>query len=443
MSRSHAATTPAATPSAPFTARSTGLPNEAVFTWAAPPLKFGPGAVDEVGLEVAATGAASCLVLTDPGVAATGLPDRIRGLLEQAGVKADVFDRVAVEPTDESIAAAVEAARQHEWDAFVAVGGGSSIDTAKAVNLLTTHSGELLDYVTPPIGGGRLPDGPLKPLVAVPTTAGTGSESTTICVVDFLGLHLKGAVSHSRLRPSLAVIDPLTTVTLPPEVTAASGMDVLSHALESYTSVRYDAKPAAEDPMRRPAFCGSNPISDVWCEMALRLVGANLRRAVMNGRDLAARHQMMLASTYAGTGFGNAGTHLPHANAYPVAGAVRDYRAAGYPAMPMVPHGQAVSATAVEVFRWTYPGDPERHLRAAELLSGQRFTATDGADALAHVLADLMADIGIPRGLRSFGYGEDDVDTLVDGTLKQTRQLAVVPRPVTRAALRDIFTASL
>jgi len=417
--------------------------NESVFTWGAPPLKFGTGALDEVGLEVAATGAASCLVLTDPGVRATGTPDRVRDLVLASGVKAEVFDRVAVEPTDASIAEAVSFAREHDWDCFVAVGGGSAIDTAKAVNLLTTHPGELLDFVTPPIGGGQVPTGPLKPLIAVPTTAGTGSESTTICVVDFLGLHLKAGVSHARLRPSLAVIDPLTTVSMPPQVTAASGMDVLSHALESYTSIRFDAKPSPDEPMKRPAFCGSNPISDVWCEMALGLVGRYLRRAVLNGRDLEARYQMMLASTYAGTGFGNAGTHLPHANAYPIAGAVEDYRASGYPVMPMVPHGQAVSSTAAAVFRWTYPGDPVRHLRAAELLSGRTFTTTDGADALAHVLSELMTDIDMPAGLRSFGYDASDIDTLVDGTMKQTRQLAVVPRPVSRDALAHIFTESL
>jgi hydroxyacid-oxoacid transhydrogenase len=417
--------------------------NESVFTWAAPPLKFGLGALDEIGLEVAATGAQSCLVLTDPGVRSSGIPNRVHDRIADAGVKVELYDQVGVEPTDRSIEEAVAFARGHDWDCFVAVGGGSAMDTTKAVNLLTTHPGELLDYVTPPIGAGQLPTGPLKPLIAVPTTAGTGSESTTICVIDFLGLHLKAGISHARLRPSLAVIDPVTTVSLPAQVTAASGMDVLCHALESYTSVRFDAKPRPEDPMRRPAFCGSNPISDVWCEMALGLVGRYLRRAVMNGRDLEARYHMMLASTYAGTGFGNAGTHLPHANAYPVAGAVKDYQAEGYPPMPMVPHGQAVASTAPAVFRWTYPSDPARHLRAAKLLSGQTFTLVDGADALAHVLEELMADIGMPRRLRDFGYGEDDLDTLVDGTLKQTRQLAVVPRPVTRDALSGIFRESL
>jgi hydroxyacid-oxoacid transhydrogenase len=417
--------------------------NETVFTWAAPPLKFGIGALDEVGAELSALGIESCLVITDPGVRAAGIPDRILDQLNAAGIKADVFDKVAIEPTDDSIEEAVAYARQQKWDSFLAVGGGSAIDTAKAVNLLTTHPGELLDFVTPPIGAGRAPWLPVKPLIAVPTTAGTGSESTTICVVDFLGLHLKAGVSHPKLRPALAVVDPLTTVSLPPQVTAASGMDVLSHALESYTCIRFDAKPAPADPMKRPAFCGSNPISDTWCEQALTLVGKYLRRAVMNGRDLEARYQMALASTSAGTGFGNAGTHLPHANAYPVAGAVENYQAEGYPAMPMVPHGQAVSSTAAAVFRWTYPSDPGRHLRAAELLSGQRFTATDGADALAHVLRELMSDIGMPAGLRSFGYDEQHVPTLVDGTMKQTRQLAVVPRPVTRDALTQIFRESL
>ncbi len=416
--------------------------NESVFTWAAPPLKFGDGALDEVGHEVAAAGASSCLIITDPGVRQTGIPDRVSDQLVAQGIKAEIFDGVAVEPTDDSIELAVAYARQQPWDCYLAIGGGSAIDTAKAVNLLTTHPGELIDYVTAPIGAGKAPWLPLKPLIAIPTTAGTGSESTTICVIDMLRLHLKAGISHPSLRPVLAIVDPSTTVSLPPEVTAASGMDVLSHALESYTSVAYDAKPAPEDPRKRPAFCGANPISDIWCEKSLELVGANLRRAVMNGRDLRARHQMALASTYAGTGFGNAGTHLPHANAYPIAGAVKGYQATGYPEMPMVPHGQAVAVTAPQVFHWTYPGDPQRHLRAAELLSGRTFTNVDGADALSHVLKELMADIGIPSSLSDFGYVDSDVDMLVAGSMKQTRQLSVVPRPVSADALADIYRAS-
>ncbi|HEX6443466.1 MAG TPA: hydroxyacid-oxoacid transhydrogenase [Streptosporangiales bacterium] len=417
--------------------------NDEVFTWAAPPLKFGPGAIDEVGAEVAGMGLRQVLVVTDPRVRDTGVPDRVRDGVQQAGVKCEVYDGVVVEPTDESIGEAVAFGRSGSWDGYVAIGGGSAIDTAKAVNLLTANDGDLLDYVTPPIGAGRRPDRPLVPLIAIPTTAGTGSESTTICVVDLVSQRLKAGISYPQLRPALAVVDPLTTVPLPPEVTAASGMDVLMHALESYTAIRYDTRPAPEDVLRRPAFCGSNPISDTWCEHALRLVGRYLRIAVHNGRDVDARFHMALASTYAGTGFGNAGTHLPHANAYPIAGMADGYRADGYPEMPMVPHGQAVSATGPAVFGWTYPADPDRHLRAAELLSGQTFTRVDGAAALPHVLRELMADIGIPRSLRAFGYTEDDVPALAGGALKQTRQLAVVPRAVTRDALERILRSSL
>lgn len=419
-------------------------PNEQVFTWAAPPLKFGEGAVDEIAYDIRSFGAQSALVITDKGVRAGGVPDRVAELIRSTGMECEVFDGVGVEPTDVSINEAVEFARARDWDSYVAIGGGSALDTAKAVNLLTTHEGDLLEFVTPPIGGGRKPDRPLKPLIAIPTTAGTGSESTNICVVDLLDLHLKAGVSSPALKPKLAIVDPVTTYTMPPQVTAASGMDVLSHALESYTAIPYNAMAASEDPTKRPAFCGSNPVSDVWCEMALSLVGKYLRRAVLNGRDQEARHQLALASMYAGTGFGNAGTHLPHANAYPVAGAVKDYQAEGYPDMLMVPHGQAVSSTCAEVFRWTYISNPERHLKAATLLSGgQKFTEEDGADALASVLQELMRDIDMPRGLRTFGYDESDLDMLVDGAFKQTRQLAVVPRPLTRDAARDIFKRSL
>lgn len=416
---------------------------ESVFTWAAPPLKFGAGALDEIGSDVRQLGVTRCLVLTDAGVGATGVPARAMERIRAAGVECELYDSVVVEPTDLSVTAAADWACGGGWDGFVAIGGGSVIDTAKGVNLLITQPGELLDYVAPPLGGGRAPSRPLHPLVAVPTTAGTGSESTTICVVDLLSKHLKAGVSHVSLRPSLAVVDPELTFSMPREVTASSGMDVLSHALESYTAKPFDARPRVQDPTRRPAFCGANPVSDHWSERALQLVGRYLRRAVEDGYDAQARYQMALASTYAGTGFGNAGTHLPHANAYPIAGAVRDYRAAGYPAMPMVPHGQAVAATAPEVFRWTYEADPQRHLHAAALLTCTAMTATDGAGALAEAVAALSRDIGMPRGLRAFGYDEDDLDGLVDGTLQQTRQLAVVPREVDRESLKGIYQRSL
>ena len=415
---------------------------ETVFTWAAPPLKFGFGAITEIGDDLRSLGTQRPLILTDSGVAASGIPDQVAQAIKQAGMPADVFDGVAVEPTDASIDQAVGFARSGSWDAYVAVGGGSVIDTAKAVALLTTNPGTLLDYIATPAGGGRPPERPLTPIIAVPTTAGTGSESTTICVVDLLSKHLKAAVSHAALRPALAVVDPAVTVTMPSQVTAATGMDVLTHAVESYTALAFDARPAAAQG-RRAAFCGANPVSDVWCEKAMEVVGQHLRRAVTNGHDLKSRYAMAYASMVTGMGFGNAGTHIPHANSYAVAGCVGHYQAEGYPEMPMVPHGQAVASTAIAAFRFTYPSNPARHLRAAQLLGGQPVDPGEGADALPRVMRDLQRDIEMPNGIGAFGYTESDIGTLVAGTMQQSRQLSVVPRRLTAAAAHDIFLASM
>ena len=416
---------------------------ETVFTWAAPPIKFGVGALSEIGWDVAQLGVTRALVVTDPGVAAIGLAEAVRTLLATSRIGVEVYDRVEIEPTDESVKKAAAFASGGGWDGLVAIGGGSVIDTAKAINLLTTQTGTLLDFVAPPIGGGKALYAPLLPLVAVPTTAGTGSEPTTICAVDLLSQRLKAGISAAKLRPTMAVIDPLTTLTLGPEVSASCGVDVLCHAIESYTAKAYSARPSFESPWQREAFCGANPISDLWCERSIELVGQHLRRVVMNGADLEARSGMMLASTYAGIGFGNAGAHLPHANAYPVAGQVRAYHAPGYPEMPMVPHGQAVGSTAVPSFRFTYPACRKRHLRAASLLAGRAVDPDLGADALPSLLTELFSDIGIPRGIGAFGFTAADIPGLVTGTFKQQRQMSVVPRQVTGSALTEIFRESL
>jgi len=418
--------------------------SETVFTYGAPQLKFGSGASDEVGYDLSQYGVSRALVVTDPGVAATGLPQRVADQMGRFGIEALVFDGSHVEPTDESMQQAIDFARDAgPFDAYVAVGGGSSIDTAKAINLLMTNDGELMDYINVPVGKGANPERPLKPLVAVPTTAGTGSESTTVCVLDVLSLKVKTGISHPRLRPTLAVIDPDLTVTQPPGVTASSGMDILCHALESYTArwyTTYDRK----QPEQRVPYCGSNPIADMWSEKAMSLLGASFRRAVHHGDDHDARHDMALAATFAGMGFGNAGVHIPHANGYPIAGRVRDFHPKDYPAEhAMVPHGMSVSLTAPEAFRFTFDAAPERHLRAAALLDPSVPVDGGSADTLPGVIIDLMRDIDIPNGIGAVGYGEDDVDDLVEGTLKQQRLLTTCPKDVTAEDLAGIFRASL
>jgi alcohol dehydrogenase class IV len=302
-----------------------------------------------------------------------------------------------------------------------------------------------MDYVNAPVGAGRAPSRPLAPLVAVPTTTGTGAESTTICVLDVLALKVKTGISHVRLRPSLAVVDPRLTATQPAGVTASAGMDILCHALESWTArpfTGYERK----QPGERVPYCGSNPISDMWSERSMALLAKAFRTAVRNGSDEDARGDMALAATFAGLGFGNAGVHVPHANAYPIAGRVRDFHPEGYPSdEPIVPHGMAVAMTAPEAFRWTFESDPERHLAAARLLDpghGDRWDS-EPRDVLPGVLVDLMRDIGLPNGLRAVGYDEHDVDVLVEGSLKQQRLLATSPREVGADDLAGIVTRSL
>jgi len=417
---------------------------ETVFTYGAPQLKCGPGASAEIGYDLSRTGARRVLVVTDPGVAATGAPQLIAGQLAGFGIQAQVYDGSHVEPTDESLREAVDFGRQHgPFDAFVAVGGGSSIDTAKAINLLTSNPGGLLDYVNAPIGAGRAPQQPLKPLVAVPTTTGTGSESTTVCVLDVLGQRVKTGISHALLRPTLAVIDPDLTVSQPAGVTASAGMDILCHALESYTAAPYDSF-ERKSPEQRVPYCGANPIADMWSEKAMSLLAQSFRRAVHDGSDRRARGDMALAATFAGMGFGNAGVHIPHANAYPIAGQVRDFHPTDYPAdEPMVPHGMSVALTAPEAFRFTFPANPERHVRAAQLLEPGAEEPADAADFLPSVLIRLMRDIGIPNGIGAVGFGAADIDALVEGAAKQRRLLTISPRPVDDAALAGIFERSL
>jgi hydroxyacid-oxoacid transhydrogenase len=417
---------------------------ETVFTYGAPALKFGAGASDEIGHDLTTYGARRVVVVTDPGVAATGHPDRIAEGIRARGVEAVVYDGVRVEPTDTSMADAVAFARDGgPFDAVVAVGGGSAIDTAKAVNLLLTNPGELMDYINAPVGKARAPEHPLLPLVAVPTTTGTGSESTTICVLDVLSLHVKTGISHPRLRPTLAVVDPALTMSQPAGVTAASGMDILCHALESYTARPYDSY-ERKTPEQRVPYCGANPIADLWSERSMSLLAGAFRRAVRHGDDEDAREQMALAATFAGLGFGNAGVHVPHANAYPIAGRVREFRPEGYPdAEPLVPHGMAVALTAPEAFRFTFDASPERHLRAASLLGGVTEPPADDRDLLPQVLTTLMRDIGLPNGISAVGYTEADVPDLVDGALKQQRLLATAPKEVTGDDLASILSASL
>jgi hydroxyacid-oxoacid transhydrogenase len=417
--------------------------HETIFTMEATPVKFGIGASAEAGWELTRLGVTRVMLVTDPGVAALGHPDRIRKLIEAEGIEVILYERARVEPTLDSFQDAADFAVEHEVDGFVSVGGGSSMDTAKVANLVSTHPAPVMDYVNPPIGEGKKPPAPLKPHLAIPTTSGTGSEATTVAVLDIPDMKVKTGISHRYLRATQAIVDPDLTRSLAAEVTSSTGLDVVCHAAESFLSRPYDTRPGPASPDDRPPYQGSNPVADVWSAKALELGGRYLRRAVADRDDVDARGFMMLAATMAGVGFGSAGVHIPHSCAYPIASVKHEYQPPGYPDdHPFVPHGHSVIVTAPAAFAFTYDAMPERHHHVAELLAGQQISDR-GPDTLPDVVRQLMKDVKAPRGVADFGYGQDDIPTLVDGAMKQQRLLAIAPKEVGEDDLHHILTASM
>ena len=419
------------------------MQHEYAFEMAASAIRFGFGATREVGADLVDIGARHVLVFTDPNL--RNLPPVVTALesLESNKVRFSLFDRVRVEPSEESLQDAIRFASAGDYDAFIAIGGGSTIDTAKAANLYSCWPAEFLDYVNPPIGKGKPVPGPVKPLIAIPTTAGTGSETTGVSIFDYKPLRAKTGIAHRRLKPTIGIVDPENTRTLPPAVAAASGLDVLCHAVESWTALPFAERPRPDRPILRPAYQGSNPISDLWSMEALRLTAQFLRRAVADPSDDEARAAMMLAASYAGIGFGNAGVHLPHGMSYPVAGLVRGFRAVGYDAVdhPLIPHGVSVIVNAPAVFRFTAQASPDRHLKAAEVLGAKtdRAQKEDAGKILADCIAGIMHDLKIPNGLRELGYQSSDIPALVEGTLPQHRVTKLSPRPAGSEELAELF----
>lgn len=416
------------------------------FTVDAARVTFGRGALAEVGERARALGIRRAALFTDPRLRALPWFAEVDAALRAAGVEAAVFDAVAVEPTDASVEDAARFCRDLRPDGYVSLGGGSVIDTAKLANLLATHDGALHDHLNAPVGRGLPPPGPLRPHLACPTTSGTGSEVTGIAILDLRALHAKTGVVSPRLRPTEAVVDPRCTSTLPAAVVASSGLDVLCHALESYTARPHTRRPAPSPATARPMSQGANPWSDLGCREALRLLGAYLARAVADAADDEAREQVMWAATLAGIAFGNAGVHAPHAMGYAVAGRARGDRPPGYPGdAPLVPHGFSVAVVAPAVVAALADTAPARHLEAAALLGADVRDAApaDAGTALAGAVAALLARVGAPGTLRAVGYDEADLDALVAGAAPQRRLLDNAPRALGPAELRALFAAAL
>ena len=412
------------------------------FEMSASNIRFGSGATREVGMDLADLGARRVMVLADPNLVESPPVESALESLSRENVDFSLFDAVRVEPTDGSFQQAIDFATEGGFDAFVAVGGGSTMDTAKAANLYSTYPADFLEYVNHPIGRGTPVPGPLKPLIAIPTTAGTGSETTGVAIFDLHRMKAKTGIAHRTLRPTLGIIDPENTRTLPPIVAASTGLDVLSHALESFTAIPFGQRPLPPRPVERPAYQGSNPISDIWARQSLDIVFRYLVRAVEDPEDDEARSQMLLAAAYAGIGFGNAGVHLPHGMSYPVSGMVKSFRPEGYGAgHPMVPHGMSVILNAPAVFRFTAPACPERHLEAAGILGARTSGArkADAGEILADQIIRMMRRLKMPSGLAEIGYDSGDIPGLVQGTLPQHRVTKLSPRPAGEEELARMY----
>ena len=419
---------------------------ETAFSMDTSSIKYGPGVTREVGWDMEEQGCKRVMVVTDANLSDQEPVSVTLEALRKHAIDAVLFDQASVEPTDISFKEAIQFAKDGNFDGLVAVGGGSSIDTAKAANLYSTYPADLMTYVNPPVGRGEPVPGPLKPLVAVPTTAGTGSETTSVAIFDFLEMNAKIGIAHRALRPLKGIVDPNNTRTLPKMIAACTGLDQLTHALEALTTLPYSQRPAPEHPKMRPAYQGANPISNIWASRAIEMISEHLVRVVEDSSDDEARGEVLLAATYAGIGFGNGGVHLAHGMSYPVSGMVRNYVPDGYPPEhPLIPHGMAVVLNAPAVFRFTAPANPERHLYAAKLMgkdiSGA--SAEDAGEILASAVVEMMRKVGMPNGLRAVGYGPDDIGKLVEGTLPQHRVTKLSPRPASAEDLKKLFLDSM
>jgi hydroxyacid-oxoacid transhydrogenase len=464
-------------------------------------LRFGPGSTSEVGQDLEFMKAKNVIVVTDTTVEQLPPMTVLKESLERHNIHYDVYNQVRVEPNDVSFRHAIDYFEKHKqrqggggasslgrssgktssYDAVIAIGGGSVIDTAKCANLYATHpppTGDFYDYVNPPLGKGLpVPAGVDIPLIAIPTTAGTGSETTGVAIFDDTPTKSKTGIAHRRIKPTLGIVDPNNTRTMPISVATFSGLDVLCHAIESYTALPFNKRPKSISSVHRPAYQGSNPISDIWSLFALETTAKYLRRAVAScgegEDDEEARTKMLIASSAAGMGFGNAGVHLCHGMSYAIASQVKQiqptqpsdpnisspltiYKPDGYNIDAtdhyLVPHGLSVIVNAPSVFEFTGVSDRDRHATCARILKKARVgggdydartyfpkPSPDTGRWLADEIRYLMDDLNVPTGLKSFGYTIDDIPSLVDGTLPQHRVTKLSPRPVTRQDLEDLF----
>ena len=328
----------------------------------------------------------------------------------------------------------------------MSVGGGSVIDTAKAALLVHAHGDHIKDYFAKPIGAGKPVPGPVLPHIACATTSGTGSECTSISVIRINELNTKFVVASPHLLATVAIVDPQCCDTLPGNVVASTGFDMLCHALECYTARAYTQHLEVTDPNARQLIQGANPFSDLSAQKALEIAGQYLPRGVADSSDREARDNLMWGATLAGIAFGNSGTHLPHAMSYGVTHLMSDITSKDYQvASPFVPHGISVVVSAPSIFNYTAAATPERHLEGAAFLGADAKGATvdEAGEVLAKRLVELMRATDIPNGLKGVGFDASHVKALAESSFRQQRAIANAPRDSNLTDIENMYSGAL
>ena len=371
-----------------------------------PRIVMGPGAINGIGREVRDLGSSRVMIVTDAGILRASLLTPVEASLKEAKVEYSVFSDVASDPRYETVELCLAAMRDFKPTCMIGFGGGSPIDIAKTSAVMFTNRGSIIDYC-----GIDLVPKPGLPSILVPTTAGTGSEVTPIAILSDENEKLKKGVVSPYLFPKTALLDPLLTLGLPPAITAATGMDALIHAIESYTSVN------------------ATGITDMLAARAIELISENLRTAYAHGGNIDARSAMLEGSLLAGMAFANAGVTAVHAFAYPIG------------AQFHIPHGVANTLMLAEVMRFNLVGNVRKFADIAVLMGEPVDDLSDreAAEAAVDAMEVLAEDLQVPSSLGEFGVEESHIDDLAEGVMKVTRLLANNPRALSKKDAADIY----
>ena len=420
------------------------LSPETVWEVQMPAICVGAKAVEELGYQLEQIGAESNqrgLIITDENLVSLGHVSRIVGEIEADGFEVDVFDSVEREPSISAINDCIEFVREEAgndgYDFYIGLGGGSCMDTAKATRAVVANGGNVLDYVAAPTGAGKALTQSGEPLVLLPTTAGTGSEISPVAILSVPEKNIKEGISSPHVRADAAVLDPTLTTTLPPDLTAKTAMDALGHAIEGYTTHRYDNLLRPEDPSDRPVYAGRTGFTEMFSEKAIELLSSNVRRVVNNGDDIAAREAMLKGALFGAIAGLTAGASLAHAMAYPVG---NNYH---------TKHGETIAAlTPASTLGYNVASDPPRFARVAEMLGADTsgMSTHQAANTAREEFIGLQRDLNVlPSGLHELaGITTDDISELAESTVNsQQRLLRCNPRPVSEEDVEEVFRNAL